>query len=140
MERPCDECGRPYIAKTRRSRFCGVNCRVRANKRPSKRGSAAAAAELEEPPLGTPARAVGLMDQVRADLGAIEALDTIPGRAALALAYRIESPLETGSAAAQMTRELSRLVEEAQAAVAPKRRDAGDEISDRVAAKLRVVP
>lgn len=73
-----------------------------------------------------------------ADLGKAEVIDTIPGRAALALAYRIESPMETGSAAASMTRELSRLVEEAKA-LRPRQQDTIDKLDESVGAKLRLV-
>jgi hypothetical protein len=75
---------------------------------------------------------------VAADLAKVDVLNTIPGRAALALAYRIESPMETGSAAASMTKELSRLVDEAKA-LAPSRQDGIDQLGDSVGAKLRLV-
>lgn len=131
IEKPCEECGTAYLAKRTNSRFCKPACRVRANRRPAKTGASEAASPV------VPDRG-GLVSQVAADLMKAGVLDTIPGRAALALAYRIESPMETGSAAASMTRELSRLVEEAKA-LAPKQQDAIDALGDGVGAKLRLV-
>ena len=135
IKRPCDECGTTYLAKSKTSRYCETACRVRANRRPSKQGAATAA---DAPAPVSPYERGGLLGQVVADLTKANVLETIPGKAALALAYRIESPMETGSAAASMTRELSRLVEEAKA-LAPKRQDAIDALGDGVGAKLRLV-
>ena len=133
IEKPCEECGATFEAKRQTAKFCGPACRVRANRRPAKQGAATA---------GTSTTATyergGLLGQVIADLTTEGVLDTIPGKAALTLAYRIESPMETGSAAASMTRELSRLVDEAKA-LKPKRQDALDDIGDSVGAKLRLV-
>lgn len=128
----CEECGEPFVARSSRAKFCpGGKCRKAANRRPSKKGKAASTV--------TPPLPGGLISQVASDLEKAKAMDTIPGRAALALAYRIESPMETGSAAASMTKELSRLVAEARAEVAPRLGDAGDDVEARVAAKLQLV-
>ena len=132
LERECDECATRYVAQTKRSRFCSAACRVKANRRPVTQGM-----NEGEPPVAAPERG-GLVSQVAADLQKVGVLDTIPGRAALALAYRIESPMETGSAAASMTRELSRLVDEAKA-LTPKQQDGIDKLDDSVGAKLRLV-
>lgn len=131
-ERECEECGGTFVAKTQRAKFCKPACRVKANRRPAKTGAATSSTKVTIPDRG------GLISQVAADLTKAAALDTIPGRAALALAYRIESPMETGSAAASMTRELSRLVDEARA-LAPQRQDQIDDLGDSVGAKLRLV-
>jgi len=128
----CSECGEPFKTQSPRAKYCSAKCRKAANRRPSKQGKSAASTVTPPPP-------GGLISQVAADLEKAHALDTIPGRAALALAYRIESPMETGSAAASMTKELSRLIAEARAEVAPKLGDAGDEIEARVSAKLQLV-
>lgn len=129
----CEHCEEDFEARSPRARFCSSSCRGKANRRPAKRGAAAdRPTERKAPDRG------GLVSQVAADLAKAEVLDTIPGRAALALAYRIESPMETGSAAASMTRELSRLVEEAKALV-PRQQDSIDELGDTVGAKLRLV-
>lgn len=135
--RTCEECGTEFEAKTKRARFCKATCRVKANRRPSKTGAAAGTAE---PPAPKPTLYAGgeLLGQVIADLSAVGVLETIPGKAAVALAYRVESPMETGSAAAAMTRELSRLVEEAKA-LKPKQNDEIDDLDGSVEAKLRLV-
>jgi len=133
-DKPCEECGTTFTAKTSRAKFCGTACRVRANRRPSKSG----ASSSDQPPVQALPERGGLVGQVAADLANLDVLNTIPGRAALALAYRIESPMETGSAAASMTKELSRLVEDAKA-LTPKGQDGIDQIGDSVGAKLRLV-
>lgn len=139
IDKACEECGTVFVAKTKRARFCGPTCRVRANRRPSKEGAAKGAAGKAPPAKTETAYAAGgLLAQVIADLTKAGVLDTIPGRAAAALAYRIESPMETGAAAASMAKELSRLVEEARA-LAPKTQDATGQLEDRVQAKLRLV-
>lgn len=140
QERKCDECGNVYVAKRATSKFCEPACRVKWNRRPAAK---AATAERRADPTSSPAPVAapasgGLVSQVAADLAKAGVLDTIPGRAALALAYRVESPMETGSAAASMTRELSRLVEEARTLM-PKQQDGIDELDDTVGAKLRLV-
>lgn len=126
----CRECGAEFEAKSPRAVYCSAKCRKAANRRPAKQGVAANPAVTVE--------RGGLRGQVVADLTRIGVLETIPGKAALALAYRIESPMETGSAAASMTRELSRLVEEARA-LAPASQDHIDDLGDSVGAKLRLV-
>jgi len=133
-DKPCEECGTTFTAKTPRAKFCGTACRVRANRRPSKTGASA----TDQPTKAAVPERGGLVGQVAADLVRLGVLDTIPGRAALALAYRIESPMETGSAAASMTREMSRLVEDARA-LTPRSQDGIDQIGDSVGAKLRLV-
>lgn len=135
-DKPCEECGDTFTAKTSRARFCGPACRVRANRRPSKTGATADRA-AKKPSSATLERGA-LIGQVAAELAKTGVLDTIPGRAALALAYRIESPMETGSAAASMTRELSRLVAEAKS-LTPTQNDQVDQLGDSVGAKLRLV-
>jgi len=137
QERKCDECGKPFTAKTARAKFCKTACRVKWNRRPAAKAATAAAKEPQAAPVAPPASG-GLVSQVAADLAKAGVLDTIPGRSALALAYRVESPMETGSAAATMTRELSRLVEEARTLM-PKQQDGIDELDDTVGAKLRLV-
>jgi len=126
----CGECEADFEARSPRAMYCSEKCRKAANRRPSKRGVAVDKSAVPE--------RGGLVSQVAADLVKLGVLDTIPGRAALALAYRIESPMETGSAAASMTRELSRLVEDARA-LTPKGQDGIDQIDDSVGAKLRLV-
>jgi hypothetical protein len=136
----CAECARTFTATDTRAKFCSERCKSRAHRRPAKVGAleplpAPAAAAPSAPASPPPGALVG---QVAADLAKACVLDTIPGRAALALAYRVESPMETGSAAAALTRELSRLVLEAYE-LAPDHQDRIDDIDGSVAGKLRLV-
>lgn len=139
----CEECGQPFESTRRDARFHNASCRVKANRRPAKAGKAktakkVAAAQQQAPDGHQLFTAGALLGQLLADLSKAGVLETIPGRAAAALAQRIESPMESGAAAAAMTRELSRLVEEAKA-LAVKQEDAIDEIDEAVSGKLRLV-
>lgn len=98
MRRPCDACGEQYEAKTIRSKFCTDLCRKRGQ-----RGVRAPAVVAE-----LPARPVsaGLAPAVRAELAEGGREDTALGRAALAIAARIDSQLDTGSGVASLAREL----------------------------------
>lgn len=130
----CSHCGTAFEAQSPRASYCSSSCRGKAARHRERHGDNATPAkpEAQAPQLGA------LVSQTAADLAKLGVIDTIPGRAALALAYRIESPMETGSAAASMTRELSRLVAEAKA-LTPKQNDQVDDLDDSVGAKLRLV-
>lgn len=130
----CSHCGTAFEAQSSRASYCSSSCRGKAARQRERRGGNAMPAkpEAKAPQPGA------LVSQTAADLAKLGVIDTIPGRAALALAYRIESPMETGSAAASMTRELSRLVAEAKA-LTPKQNDQVDDLDDSVGAKLRLV-
>lgn len=134
----CAECEKKFEAKSTRAKYCSPACRKAANRRPSKKGAAEEAGKQEPPQVTIPTPG-GLVAAVAADLQKLQALDTVAGRAALALAYRIESPQETGSAAASMSKELTRLMEIAKSEVAPMRKDTVDALEEAVAAKLRLV-
>jgi len=135
FEKACEECGHEFTAKKTSARFCGAACRVRANRKLHRQQQTSPEQQEEAPAI--PPRG-GLIGQVAADLIAAGVLETTPGRAALALAVRIESPMETGSAAATMTRELTRLMDAA-AALAPASQDTIDGLGDSVGAKLKLV-
>ena len=137
FERTCDECGKAYTARHPRSRYCSTPCRVRVSKRPSKipaaLGEKAAEVKPEAPLYDT------LAETVRHQLAEIEALGTISGVAAIRVAQQIDRGRDTGSAVATLTRELSRLIEEAKAEAAPRIRDAVTDLQADVATKLRAV-
>jgi membrane-bound lytic murein transglycosylase B len=152
--RPCEECGEPFEAKTKRAKFCGATCRVRANRRPSKTGAAKAAAggtvthlPIAGGPLDQTSPAdpsvediVGsLAEQVRKTLTEAKALDTIAGAQAVRIARQIDRGDDSGSAVATLSKELSRLVAEAKVEAAPRIRDAADDVMERVAQKLSLV-
>ena len=162
VTRPCDECGKPYVAKTKRSKFCGDTCRVRAHRRPSKTGAARTKAAraatgapgatvTQLPTAGGPLDQTSpadplvediegsLADQVRKTLTAEKALDTISGAQAIRIARQIDRGDDSGSAVATLSKELSRLVEAAKVEAAPRIKDAADDVMDRVKQKLSLV-
>lgn len=121
MQRPCDACGSPYEAKRRTSRFCSTACRVRNGGKPSL--SAAA------PPKGSSAAAAELVAVTERELQAAGVLGTVLGAMALALARRLTSAAETGSAAAALSKELRAVM--AQVRHAHKQADLVDELRAR---------
>ncbi len=83
------------------TRFCDATCRKRASRRPDE------APGTFEPDGG------GLLDALRRELEAAGRLDTALGQQALALAVKLSSPFDTGSAMAAVSRELRAVREEA---------------------------
>lgn len=131
--RSCAECSASLEGRSPRAKFCGDACRKAANRRPAKVGLTEAPTAPVEP------AASGLVAAVTAELTDLEVLGTVDGQTALALAERIVSPMETGSAAASMTRELAACMDRVRAAAAPKQRDGVDELLGSARGKLRVV-
>ena len=142
IDRPCEECGATFPAKTKRAKYCTTACRVRANRRPSKVGKAKAeAAGAVVVPIGKSAPVHqdaegGLATQVRETLTELDALTTVAGMAALMVARQIDKGQDSGSAVATLSKELSRLMTEARAEAAPKQRDGVDDVMRRAAEKL----
>jgi hypothetical protein len=100
MQRPCDECGKPYPAKRATSRYCSDRCRVRGGRKRR--------AGIEEVPavVRMPAQPDGaqpLTDATRTELGA--AADTADGVLLLTLAARIDAVPETSPALASLSKE-----------------------------------
>lgn len=83
MKRACDSCGEEYEAKRPSSRYCSETHRKRAQ-----RGHVMAS-PMSAPPTVQPDRST--VDAVRAELTDAGRIDTFLGRAALALAARIDS-------------------------------------------------
>ncbi|GAB3781490.1 hypothetical protein [Nocardioides ungokensis] len=133
----CDECGRGFEAVSPRARFCSPRCRKASSRRPSNLGRHRAVTHAPE---SAPQAAGALVAATAVELTQLGQLDSVCGRAALALAYRIESPIETGSAAASMTVQLSRLMGEARTAATPSRRDAIDQLTESIGAKVMRFP
>lgn len=96
----CGVCGEPFTARTSKARFCGPTCRSRAHRR-------AKAPAQPERPVSAPD---GLVGQVRSALEAAGKLDTVTGQQALAVAVKMLTPGESGSAVAALSRDLSRLM------------------------------
>lgn len=96
-------CGEPLPLETRRGprrKFC-TTCRP-----PRIKGETTATKRRTEPVL--PAPIGGCLDAARAELTEAGAMDTTSGRAILALAARIDSGDETGSALASLVAQLEK--------------------------------
>jgi len=154
IDRECEDCGRRFVAKSVRAKFCSDLCRVRASRRAGKVGKAkaaaapkaprtkgaraaeleaAAAAQPEKPPAPT---YDALADQVTQSLTAMKAYNTIAGKAALRVAQQIDRGGDSGSAVATLSTQLMRLVEQAKVEAAPLNRDDADDVLDAVNNKL----
>ncbi len=99
--RTCAACGDSLEGRPAKTRFCDATCRKRASRRPDE------APGTFEPDGG------GLLDALRRELEAAGRLDTALGQQALALAVKLSSPFDTGSAMAAVSRELRAVREEA---------------------------
>jgi hypothetical protein len=134
--RDCDECGKAYEAKRKTSKFCSTQCRVKANRRPSKVGKAKAKADAAAPAKPLAPTYDALAEQVTQTLTTMKAYDTIAGKAALRVAQQIDRGGDTGSAVATLSTQLMRLVDQAKAEAAPLNRDKADDVIDAVNNKL----
>ncbi len=120
MTRECDVCGGEYEAQRKTSRYCSTRCRTRASRR----------TETPETLHGTFNRGPGtnvrtdgsthevsdsggLLEALRRELADAGRLDTALGQQAIALAVKLASPFDTGSAMAAVSRELRAVREEA---------------------------
>ncbi|MDQ6524315.1 hypothetical protein RB608_11920 [Nocardioides sp. LHD-245] len=156
--RPCDECGTPYEAQRRTSKYCSTKCRTRVSRRTSKAPAAkskaldpAGGTVTQLPTAGGPLDETSpanpntedmtgsLAEQVRKSLTELRALDTISGAQAIRVARQIDRGGDSGSAVATLSKELSRLADAAKVEAAPRIKDAADDIADRVSEKLRLV-
>ena len=110
MQRPCDVCGAEYTAKRKASRYCSTRCRTRASR---SRASGAEIVRMKTAP-AAPAVLVGdVLSATQSVLDDAGRSDTPMGRAALALAARIDSKLDTGSALATAVRGLDEALKSA---------------------------
>lgn len=96
MLRNCDTCGRPYEAKSIRSRFCSDTCRVRKS-----RGAA--------PPPSAEDSETPLVKATRKELAAAGQQHSALGQLALALAARMSTG-QTTAGLATLSRELRTVV------------------------------
>lgn len=126
MTRACAWCGHTFEAKRPTAKFCSSNCRAKSSNA-SKRAPRPAPAEV--PPVPLPV-ASGLVAAVRAELEAAERDATALGAQALALAARIDTGADTGSAIAALSKELRAVMDSALAGAA-KAADKLDELSER---------
>jgi hypothetical protein len=123
----CARCGQPFEAKRSTAKFCGGKCRALAAK---ERSRGVVVTPIEAPA----ADASGLVyGATRSELEAADRLSTSLGAKALALAARIDSGQDTGSALAALVKQhdatMAEAVKGAQVAASPldelrRRRDA----------------
>ncbi len=129
MVKPCEneECGKPFIAKRRDTRFCSASCRARAhtlkNRREHLLARSGAAARVEVVPPATPA-AARLERRVRGVETALEAAraEAVRGLGELAAELRVGR-----EQAAEVVAELSARVDAEVAAQAKRARAAATE-------------
>jgi len=112
----CRVCGEAFSSKRAHALYCGAACRKRAS-----RGSIS----KTKPETGAAAPASELVQLVRAELDKVDALETIPGQQALVVADRMSRGVESGSAVASLSQELTRLV-----AAATRGRDSADPVDE----------
>ncbi len=100
LVRTCEACGQGLEGKRPHARFCGPACRKRGSRRsaPPNRG------RTED--VAAPIEDGGLVEALRRELETAGRLDTALGQQALALAVKLASPFDTGSAMAAVSREL----------------------------------
>jgi hypothetical protein len=126
VKRECDSCGTAFEAKRAHARWCSARC--------SKRGQRGAL-RLPDPVTVVDVEPV-LVASVRADLVEAGVVDTPIGLQALHVAARMSgATADTGSSYAALSRELSRLLAEANVGALTKA-DPLDELQRRRAAKV----
>lgn len=108
MLRPCDTCGSPYEARSKRSRFCSNVCRAKNKGRPKTERQAEAIVSAF---FGTGGRDTEVVEAIRAELVAADLAESYLGRTALTLAAALSQP-DTGSAKASLSRELRTVMDE----------------------------
>lgn len=131
MQVICGACSEPFEAKRSSAKWCGETCRKRGARAPAVVEPAVPADKNREA-----VRAAGKSFEAAtlAELESLNSVDTLEGRQLLYLASRMSNPAETGAAAAALSREFSRLMDELRAR-RPKA-DAVDEVRakrDRIA-------
>lgn len=111
MQRTCEQCGVPFEARSRRARFCGTPCRMRANYDRTRGGAPAPPAALRPTEPGQ--RRWLVLPVVEDHLAAAGLADSPQGRTALQLAERLDAvtSAESPSAVAALARELSRTLD-----------------------------
>lgn len=143
MDRPCDVCGKSFVAQRSTAMYCGEVCKKRAQRAKAKAEGALAQAAASAKVLTMPAsrtsrrstsrsrRTLCVEDRAAAELG--DLADTALGQQALLIARRLDERVDTsGSAVATLSRQLSALLAEAasiQAASEPVSEDDGDPIA-----------
>jgi hypothetical protein len=119
VEHRCDVCGTTYTARRASARFCSERCKKRAQRngragQPSPQGGAPREAALVALPQPEPAGAGEVTASAEQALREAGRMATWEGRAALAIAQRIDaSGADSGSSYAALHRELRSAMEAA---------------------------
>jgi hypothetical protein len=119
MNRACDICGTTYTAKRVSSRYCSERCKKRAQRgtqpgKPSVQPENRQQPAMVALPQPEPALSGELTSSTEQTLRDAARLDTWQGRAALAIAQRIEAAgVDSGSSYAALHRELRSAMETA---------------------------
>lgn len=132
MERNCEHCGRAYIAKSVRAKFCKeaecIRSRDAARKRRGPGGDVAPVVLL---PTAADGECGPLERAARDELLACDRADTFAGRLALGLARRMDAgSRDTGSGVSSLSKELRAAMADA-TKDAPRAADAIDELKAR---------
>lgn len=104
----CASCGKPLTTTNKRARYCDSTCRANGAKRRAK-----GVPELRPEPTPTSATTGGVHAATLEELTAAAREGTALGRAALALAARIDAGEDTGSALAAAVKQLQVTLAEA---------------------------
>lgn len=107
--RACDACGDEYEAKRQNSRFCSGRCRKRSHRGASAKPAEVVSLDTYEPGDVEAATAVAL--------AAVDLVDSVRGRAALALARRLDAGKDTGAGMASLVKQLEATVDTALSSV-----------------------
>lgn len=119
MQRNCDACGKPYEARSSRSKYCAeVDCK-RARERARKRKKPGDVVPFPAQP-GQPVDQLGPNERItHAELDAADRLMTIAGQNAMSLARRLDQAAgDTGSSFAALAKQHLAAVEKALEGVA----------------------
>lgn len=119
MERPCDSCGDPYEAKTKRSRFCSTRCRVSKHEE-DKRAAVAGVEPTKAPRSSTGPVLNGVHDRLTRKLTTLGVIDDWEAGVVLGLAKQLDSGAIVGSQYVSLSKEIDRRVDKLElAAVRP---------------------
>lgn len=110
MERACDECGDTYEAKTKRSRFCDVNCRKAYHRRPDAQPEQTTP-KAKEPRSSTAPVLNGVHDRLTRKLTSLGVIDDWEAGIVLGLAKQLDSGAIVGSQYVSLSKEIDRRVD-----------------------------
>lgn len=125
MTASCARCGSDFATRRRSAKWCSDRCR-QAGARARKAGKSETPTKVRKSGAEVETLGAGVAPAVSRELELVGRLDTFAGRAAIALAMRIDDGAESSAGLAALTRELSARMSEAVADV----ESAGDLIDE----------